>query len=370
MPNCPRKRANADAACSGNVVCDRGDLAQWETWTVERQSDGKVALRSDHNTYLTAKPEGTLECTAQWVGPWEKFSIEQPGGSRPASAASFSSSWAPASSSTPRSQQSKVMIDVMWEDATMPLRLRDVAVSSVDELEDLIRKKITQMKLASPSDVQADLEIGLFDPAEKGWVMFDDIGLLPAGVTSKLRVNRRGFKVASSALQSAVPKPSSTPASSEQGDSDSYDIMLSYRISDSGARELGGDDSVVLLRDALEAYGFTVFVGESALEGGQGWAETIQKAVKGCKAFIPVCSPDYGNTPWTKRELQMADNNRKYILPVWHSGDYPPSAIEIFLGGTQRIPGGNRCMKDSDFQKVVHDLIKVLCKKIQPSNRR
>lgn len=40
----------------------------------------------------------------------------------------------------------------------------------------------------------------------------------------------------------------------------------------------------------------------SALEAGDLWAATIQAAVQGCQAFVVVCSPEYGATPWTYRE--------------------------------------------------------------------
>ena len=62
------------------------------------------------------------------------------------------------------------------------------------------------------------------------------------------------------------------------------------------------------------------------------------KAVKGCKAMLIVSSPTYGMTKWTFRELQMADNNAKKLIPIYHSGNFPPNdKVEVFLGGTQYI---------------------------------
>jgi hypothetical protein len=116
------------------------------------------------------------------------------------------------------------------------------------------------------------------------------------------------------------------------------DVMISYREPETGQ---GGDKSVFVLQAALEARGFSVFVGEAAIQGGEEWPETIAAGVHNCSAFVVLCSPTYGDTVWTKRELVMADNLRKPLIPVWHSGPYPPKAVEIFLGGKQRIPGGN-----------------------------
>jgi hypothetical protein len=68
------------------------------------------------------------------------------------------------------------------------------------------------------------------------------------------------------------------------------------------------------LQQALEARGYSCFVGEKQLEGGDEWATTIARAVKGCRAMLIVSSPTYGMTKWTFRELQMADNNQKKLV--------------------------------------------------------
>jgi hypothetical protein len=131
----------------------------------------------------------------------------------------------------------------------------------------------------------------------------------------------------------AAAAPAAAPAAAR-----TCDVMISYRVPETGD---GGDKSVFVLQAALEKRGFRVFVGEAAIQGGEEWPETIAAGVRDCAAFVVLCSPTYGDTVWTKRELVMADNQRKPLIPVWHSGPYPPKAVEIFLGGKQRIPGGN-----------------------------
>eukprot|EP00808_Paulinella_micropora_P021358 g66099.t1 len=143
------------------------------------------------------------------------------------------------------------------------------------------------------------------------------------------------------------------------------DIMLSYRIRETGAKELGGDGTVIDLQQALQEMGFSVFVGESALQGGQAWASTIQSAVERARVFIPITSPTYGSESesiWTYREIQMADNERRPMLPIWHSGAYPPAGIKIFLSGTQRVPSGNQSLQQVGGLNVhvMRDLLKAL----------
>ena len=50
---------------------------------------------------------------------------------------------------------------------------------------------------------------------------------------------------------------------------------------------------------------------------------------------------DNEKSPWTKRELVTADALKKPIIPVWHSGRYPPNPVMMYLMEKQRIPGGN-----------------------------
>ena len=82
-----------------------------------------------------------------------------------------------------------------------------------------------------------------------------------------------------------------------------------------------------------------------------------------CKAFVILCSPTYGDrtqSPWTFDELTMAKNNRKPLIPVWHSGVYPPPTVEIMLGGLQRIPAGNNDMRAVSLARVVDELAAAL----------
>ncbi|KAL6749460.1 hypothetical protein V8C86DRAFT_2845564 [Haematococcus lacustris] len=139
-------------------------------------------------------------------------------------------------------------------------------------------------------------------------------------------------------------------------------LFLSYRVPETGRKEQGGDCTVPLLKSALEAHGYSVFVGESDIEGGASWVQTIQVAITDCQVFIPVCSKTYGDTKWTLRELHAADEANKEILPLWHSGDYPPKPVSIYLGNVQRLPRGSQPLVQADFQSLVSDLVAAIKK--------
>jgi hypothetical protein len=175
---------------------------------------------------------------------------------------------------------------------------------------------------------------------------------------------------------SAAAAPASALQAAQCAGSSTFcDVMISYRVPETGE---GGDKSVFYLQAALEKRGYRVFVGEAAIQGGASWPTTIQQGVEDCQAFVILCSPTYGDpavSPWTKRELELADNLKKPLIPVFHSGAYPPKAVGIYLGGLQRIPGGN--FRDGyvaakiSHDKVVEELAAALARAgVLPSGAR
>ncbi|KAL6756861.1 hypothetical protein V8C86DRAFT_27314 [Haematococcus lacustris] len=162
--------------------------------------------------------------------------------------------------------------------------------------------------------------------------------------------------------------PSAALAQSEQGRQKvspvqgGAQLFLSYRVSETGRKRHGGDRTVPLLKSALEAQGYSVFVGESDIEGGASWVQAIDVAITDCQVFIPVCSKTYGDTKWTLRELHAADVANKEILPLWHSGDYPPKPVRMYLSHVQRLPRGNQRLVQADFQSLVSDLVAAIKK--------
>ena len=146
------------------------------------------------------------------------------------------------------------------------------------------------------------------------------------------------------------------------GSSGAADIMISYRVPETGIVSTG-DGSAFHLRDALQQRGYTVFVGESDIVVGNQWPIVIQAAVEGCRAFIPLCSKTYGDfkkSKWSFRELVLADNLDKPLFPVWHSGQYPPHDVMIYLTGSQRAPAGEHGMSITGLEVVVDQLIHML----------
>ncbi|GFH29087.1 ankyrin-1 [Haematococcus lacustris] len=125
------------------------------------------------------------------------------------------------------------------------------------------------------------------------------------------------------------------------------------RVKEMGSKSQGGDGIILRLQAALEAQGFSVFVGESDIEGGDSWTQAIQRAIDGCAIFIPVCSATFGAGGWTYKEVLYALSEHKAMIPVWHSSTYPPPDLKMMIQSFQRVPRGALPLTECDFDEVV-----------------
>jgi len=118
-------------------------------------------------------------------------------------------------------------------------------------------------------------------------------------------------------------------------------VFLSYVVSETGE---DGDSSVQRITKLLSTFRIEAYVAEDKLKGGADFPEEIGKSIKSCDVFIAVLSPSYGTRKWCKRELNMADQYEKVIIPILHSGPYPPKEEGLHLTISQ--------LQFVDFRKV------------------
>jgi len=129
-----------------------------------------------------------------------------------------------------------------------------------------------------------------------------------------------------------------------------WDVMLSYRVCETGCRTKGGDNFTLDLRAALQEAGFTVFVCEHEIQVGDEWISFVDNATARCHAFVPICSTTYGDKSasyYCYQEMTYANDRRlktekPLILPVFHSGCYPPKGLGLLLHNVQHVPAGGR----------------------------
>jgi hypothetical protein len=89
----------------------------------------------------------------------------------------------------------------------------------------------------------------------------------------------------------------------------------------------------------LRRHGLPVWYSETNLAGAQQWHDEIGQALRRCDWFLVVLSPQAVVSPWVKRELVFALNDRRYddrIVPLYYKTcDY--TALSWVLDSIQRI---------------------------------
>ena len=60
---------------NGSVECNRTNPLGWEEITIERHCGDLICLKSSHGKYLSAQPNGTLQWNRDNNGPWEQFEV-------------------------------------------------------------------------------------------------------------------------------------------------------------------------------------------------------------------------------------------------------------------------------------------------------
>lgn len=136
----------------------------------------------------------------------------------------------------------------------------------------------------------------------------------------------------------AVPDPAAPPTEQDEAPGDTQQnehtvspgghplkqrrVFISYsRKDDRFAHRLAVD-----LRDS----GFVVWLDLDELSGGQVWTDQIENALRACDLFVAVLSPDAMESIWVKKEITMALNLGKQIVPVMvRSVDIPLALIDI-----------------------------------------
>lgn len=96
--------------------------------------------------------------------------------------------------------------------------------------------------------------------------------------------------------------------------------------------------------------------------------------ISDCAAVLVVCSKDYGSSVTTQRELRMASERQKKLIPLLVSTgpkvDYPPAAVESFLEGTTYIDFRGGTMDEEKFEEKLLSLVHRLKKeRIMPMPR-
>jgi tetratricopeptide (TPR) repeat protein len=70
-----------------------------------------------------------------------------------------------------------------------------------------------------------------------------------------------------------------------------------------------------IMHTYLKESGHEVFIDTSDIRGGEEWRNTIEKNISDCDIFVLIVSRSAYRRPEVKRELELADNMKKRIIP-------------------------------------------------------
>ncbi|MBQ7691490.1 MAG: toll/interleukin-1 receptor domain-containing protein [Muribaculaceae bacterium] len=128
------------------------------------------------------------------------------------------------------------------------------------------------------------------------------------------------------------------------------DIFISYSTKDK--------EKALLFVDYLEAHHFSVWIAEHCVFGGEEFYEAIANAIKECRMLVFFSSTDSNDSKWVRREICLADEQNKAILPVrLDNTAYHPS-IQLVLSGLHYISANS--VNDETLHELLTAVIGVI----------
>lgn len=85
----------------------------------------------------------------------------------------------------------------------------------------------------------------------------------------------------------------------------------------------------------LEARGVSIWIDRGEILAGESWRYSIVEAIRKCQVFIIVLSPDAVKSENVAKELTLAEQYDKRVLPLLISPVEIPPAMDYQLAGLQ-----------------------------------
>jgi len=111
------------------------------------------------------------------------------------------------------------------------------------------------------------------------------------------------------------------------------DIFISYSSKDK--------EKADQLSELLASAGLSVWIDQTGIEVATSWSGEIVDAIEGCKAFVILLSPNSIESKNVVKELALASERNKKILPLDLEPVALPRDLAYHLAGIQRAPMTN-----------------------------
>jgi len=130
----------------------------------------------------------------------------------------------------------------------------------------------------------------------------------------------------------------------------STEVFISYAAKDR--------TRVLDLVDRLRTAGVSVWIDQMGIEGATMWSQEIVAAIRSCKVLILAISENSADSENVVKEVALASEGRKRILPVYIKQAEIPESMAYQLAGIQRIEFFEG-REDAALQAVIRALAKL-----------
>ena len=109
----------------------------------------------------------------------------------------------------------------------------------------------------------------------------------------------------------------------------SAEVFISYASQDR--------ERIIDLVKRLDAAGVSVWIDQMSIEGATMWSQEIVAAIRSCKVLILAISENSADSENVVKEVALASEGRKRILPVYLASAEIPESMAYQLAGIQRV---------------------------------
>ena len=134
------------------------------------------------------------------------------------------------------------------------------------------------------------------------------------------------------------------------------DVFISYSSLEA--------EKAIHIRDILEANGISCWMAPDSIPAGSSYLDEINDAISGCKVLIVLLSEKAQNSEWVISEVEIARDERKYIIPYKIEDCKLSSAFRVLIKTKQHVEGFGDEKKA--IQQVMDSIRTVLNQPIEP----
>src|SRR5947199_9722729 len=96
-------------------------------------------------------------------------------------------------------------------------------------------------------------------------------------------------------------------------------------------------DRALAVGDALQRAGIAIWLDSHAIAGGSAWSTAIVRGIKDCAAFLVLGSEKAFRSPNVQRELNLAVEENRPVLPLLLEQVTAPDDVRYALAGRQWV---------------------------------